>query len=96
MMMEGESWSLGWKQQIYHLASQQNMNYGHKIKTNVLFLNLRENMRVVNLFPRVRESMCKLLFKHRICVYSSCGDNQLPGALPRVVSLNEHASSTFK
>lgn len=35
------------------------------------------------------ERLCKLLLKHRIPVYTSCVGNQLPGALPCVLSLNE-------
>lgn len=35
------------------------------------------------------ERLCKLLLKHRIPLYTSCVGNQLPGALPCVLSLNE-------
>lgn len=47
------------------------------------------NKVVIDLFLRVGELLCKLLLKCRIPVYTLSVGNQLPGVLPRVLTLNE-------
>lgn len=96
MKIEDESWSSGRKQQIPlpFKLHDKTANYSSSIKTNTFFLNLRDSMWalnkvVINVFPRVKELVCKLLLKHRIPVYNCCVGNRVPRAPPCVLTLNE-------